>query len=99
MATSDPSNPFKGRIVNTTAPMRVLHRFEKPGGRVMEVRERKVATWEALEFLVFLDGDLLESQMFHGARLAEYPSAMAAVIKQHEDDGWEKAPIEDAAPS
>ena len=49
----------------------ILHKFTKAGGRVVEMRERKIAQWRALEFLAFVDGRLLETQMFHGARLAE----------------------------
>jgi hypothetical protein len=39
--------PFKGRILNTTPPMRVLHRFTKPG-RVAEIRERTVTQFHAI---------------------------------------------------
>lgn len=86
-------NPFKGRVKIPAPPMRVLHRFDKPGGRWVEIRERKVTRFEALEFLVFIDGHLLESQLFHGARLADYPSALAAVISQYVDDGWIQEPV------
>ena len=58
-----------------------------------EIRERKVFQWRALEFLVFIDGRLLESQMFHGARLAEYPSALSAVVAQYVNDGWIQEPV------
>jgi hypothetical protein len=54
----------------------------------MELRERHIAKVEAVEFLVFLNGLLLETQTFQGARLAEYPSALAAVVLQYETDGW-----------
>ena len=84
----DDTNPFKGKMATTSVPMTVLHRFTKPGGRWAEIRERKVTQFHALEFLVFVDGGLLETQMFHGARLAEYPVALAAVIQQYESAGW-----------
>lgn len=67
--------------------MAVLHRFTKPDGRWVEIRERKVTKWEAIEFLVFVNSQLLETQMFHGARVAQYPSALAAVIAHYVDDG------------
>jgi len=34
--------------------MRVLHRFEKPGARWAEIRERKVTQFRAIEFIVLL---------------------------------------------
>jgi len=69
--------------------MRRLYRFEKAGGHWAEIRERKVTQWQAFEFLVFVDGSLLESQMFHGARLPEYPAALAARVKQFSKDDWQ----------
>jgi hypothetical protein len=48
--------------------MRVLHRFTKPNGHWAEIRERKATQFRAIEFLVFLDGSLLESQMFQDTR-------------------------------
>lgn len=81
-------NPLKGRTINPTTPMRVLHRFTKPGGHWAEIRERKVTTFRAIEFLVFDDGSLLESQMFHNGREVEYPRDLKARIKQFTDGGW-----------
>jgi len=46
------SNPFKGRIVHVPKPMRVLHRFTKSGGHWAEIRERRVATFRAIEYIV-----------------------------------------------
>lgn len=66
-------NPFKGRRINAPAPMRVLHRFTKPGGHWAEIRERTVTTFRAIEYIVFVDGSLLESELFHSGREAEYP--------------------------
>lgn len=84
MANAD---PFKGRVMRAPAPMRILHSFKKGLSRA-EIRERKVISYNALEFLVFVDGSLLESQMFHSQRVAEYPGALAQRIKQFTDDGW-----------
>ena len=78
--------------------MRVLHRFTKPGGHWAEIRERKVTTFRAIEYIVFVDGSLLESELFHGGREAEYPAALEARIQQFIDGGWTETPI-DAAPS
>ena len=70
--------------------MRVLHRFTKPGGHVAEIRERVVTPFKALEYLVFVDGSLLESQMFHGARLDRYQPELEIRIAQFTDNGWMK---------
>jgi hypothetical protein len=69
-------NPFKGRVLNPTTPMRVLHRFTKPG-HWAEIRERQVTQFRAIEFLVFVDGSLLESRLFHNGREVEYPVELA----------------------
>lgn len=87
------TNPFKGRPVSAAPPMRVLHRFTKTGGHWAEIRERKVTQFRALEFIVFFDGSLLESQMFHGQREALYPAELEARIKQFTDDGWSPVPV------
>ena len=81
------SNPFKGRIANVSAPMRVLHRFTKPGGHWAEIRERTVTIFHAIEYLVFVDGSLLESALFHNGREAEYPKEIEVRIKQFIDGG------------
>ena len=83
-------NPFKGSRVKVSSPMTVLHRFTKPGGHWAEIRERKVTAFRAIEYIVFVDGSLLESEMFHGARVADYPAALQARLKQFTDGGWEQ---------
>jgi len=40
-----------------------------------------------------MDGSLLESQMFHNGREAQYPAALEARIKQFTDNGWMEAPM------
>ena len=72
---SSTTNPFKGGVASIPAPMRVLHRFTKPGGRVAEIRERTITQFKAIEFLVFVEGSLLESQIFHNGREVEYPAS------------------------
>jgi len=78
--------PFKGRTINMSAPMRVLHRFTKPG-HWAEIRERKLTTFRAIEYIVFMDGSLLDSMLFHNGREAEYPKELAIRIKQFVDGG------------
>lgn len=91
-------DPFKGRTTQVSAPMRALHRFTKPGGHWAEIRERKVTSFKAIEFIVFVDGSLLESQMFHHGREAEYPVELAKRIAQFVEGGWTEAPLDDATP-
>jgi hypothetical protein len=69
-------------------PMRVLHRFTKPGGHWAEIRSRNVNQFGALEFLVFVDGSLLFTQEFDGAREDDYLAALASRIAQFVDEGW-----------
>lgn len=47
---------------------------------------------------MFVDGSLLESEMFHNGREAQYPAALEARIKQFVDGGWTETSI-DARPS
>ena len=77
--------------------MRLLHRFTKPGDHWAEIRERKVTQFRAIEFIVFVDGSLLESQMFHSGREAEYPDALGQRIKQFVDGGWTEEPLGDTS--
>jgi hypothetical protein len=84
-------NPFKGRAIPPAPPMTVLHRFTKSGHRV-EILERRVTQFRAVEFFVFVDGALLESQMFHNGREDEYTAELDARIKQFVDAGWIERP-------
>ena len=79
--------PFKGRSASARVKTRLVRKFTK-GSRVVEVRERTVSAFQAIEFIVFIDGSLLESQMFHGRRLSEYPSALEHRAKRFTDDSW-----------
>ena len=83
--------PFKGRSASTRVETRLVRQFSK-GSRVAEIRERTVSTFQAIEFIVFIDGSLLESQMFHGRRLEEYGPALEVRAKQLTDDGWIEQP-------
>lgn len=90
---SDPT-PFRGRRNTAPLPTRTLYRFEEPGGHWAEIRERKVSTFGALEFLVSMDGSLLESELFHGGRLPGYREALEARIAQFVDGGWIEEPTD-----
>jgi hypothetical protein len=85
--------PF--RTTNITAPMRVLRRFTKPDGHWAEIRERRVTTFRAIEFIVFMDGSLLESELFHHGREAQYPAALEARIQQFLEGGWTEVPVDE----
>ena len=90
--------PFKGRIRNPSAPIRVLHRFTKPG-HWAEIRERIVTDFRGVEFLAFLDGELLDSQFFPQWREHDYPEALATRIKAFVDGGWIELPQPDQHPA
>ncbi len=85
--------PFNGKSARSKprSATRLLHQFHKPG-HIIEIRERSVTQFEALEFIVFYDGSLHESQMFHGARLPEYPTALEGRCQQLRDGGWIEDP-------
>lgn len=81
-------HPFNRRAITATPPMRVLHRFTKPGGHWAEIRERNATQPDAVELFVFIDGSLLVSQIFHTERQSEYPQELQIRIKQFIDEGW-----------
>ena len=84
--------PFTGRRVTATVPTRLLHRFTKPG-HMAEIRERRVTEFAAFEWFVYIDGEMTESQMFHGALVDRYPANLAARVQQFVEGGWiESAP-------
>ena len=85
--------PFTGRTRNTTEPTRVLHRFAKPIGHWAEIRERHFSRFPGVEYLVLVDGSLLESQMFYQGREVEYPTELAKRIAQFLDGGWVEVPV------
>ena len=71
---SNPS-PFKGRTTNVTAPMRVLHRFTKPGGHSAEIRERNVTQFRAIEYIVL--------SMVRRSKASYFTVAAKLNIRQH----------------
>lgn len=84
--------PFKGRTVNAKVETRLVRQFTK-GSRVAEIRERTISSFQAIEFIVFIDGSLLESQMFHGRRLKDCARAIEDRTKQFTDQGWREESI------
>jgi hypothetical protein len=79
---------FRGRNTLANAPLRVLYRFTKPGGHRAEICERQVTTFRAIECIVFVNGSLIEIELFHDGREAEYPSALAARVQQFLEGDW-----------
>ena len=62
---SDKVGPEPFRRIDDQVPMNILHRFTKPGGHWAEIRVRKVMRFSAIEYVVFVDGSLLGSELFH----------------------------------
>ena len=82
------TNPPERRSIEAATAMRVLHRFEKPDGHWVEIRERQVTELRALEVLVFVDGSLLVSQLFQSGGKAEHTDAIETRVKEFTDGGW-----------
>ena len=49
--------------------------------------------FRAIEYIVFMDGSLLDSMLFHNGREAVYPQELGARVKQFTDGGWVEAAI------
>jgi hypothetical protein len=71
--------------------MRVLYRFDGADGHWAEIRDRKVTQFNSVEVLVFVDGSLVVSQLFHDSREAEYVDALQTRVKELTDDGWTRS--------
>jgi hypothetical protein len=76
----------------TAVPARVVRRFVK-SGHVIEFHERTVTAFKAIEFIVFVDGEVRCSELFHGSRLPEYPSVLETRAKQLAENGWVEQPL------
>jgi len=85
--------PFRKRPIAPSNPTLTLHRFTKPGYRA-EIRERQVLQFHAVEYIVFVDGAMSDSELFHGGRAAEYPAAIATRIAEFVADGWIEVPAD-----
>jgi hypothetical protein len=88
MARDETYTPGGRAVVNVPVPMRVLHRFTKPGGHVAEIRERRIISFEALEWMEFIDGNLIETRMYHGARVPAYARELQERVGLLVDGGW-----------
>jgi hypothetical protein len=71
--------------------MRLVRRYLRPG-HVAEIRERTVVQIHAFEFFVFVNGNLIESQLFHGERLGSYGDELQACYAQFREGGWIEDP-------
>lgn len=91
MARDESYTPGGRAAVNVPVPMRVLYRFTKPGGHVAEIKERRITSFEALEWMEFIDGNLIESRMYHGERVPFYGAELLERIELLAADGWVEA--------
>src|SRR5688572_17515959 len=94
------TNPFKGRLITIVSPMRVIRHFSKDE-HVVELRERKVTQWAAIEWLLFVDDVLIESRMYHGDGVQRYAHELSEVIENLRSAGWQEnldaiRPVNDA---
>jgi hypothetical protein len=80
-------------LMPNAASMRLVRRYLKPG-HVAEIRERTVVQIRAFEFFVFVNGNLIESQLFHGrpARLICRRTAGRATRSFVTAGGWRIQP-------
>lgn len=90
MAADADTNPFKGRRVDVPVPTRVIRRFTNPRRCTAEIRERVITQFEALEWLLYIDGALVESRMYYGARSPLYGPELAEVVNDLKANGWEE---------
>jgi hypothetical protein len=80
-----------GVLMPNASSMRLVRRYLKPG-QVAEIRERTVVQINAFEFLVFINGSLIESQLFYGDRLGSYRDELQACCAEFRDGGWIEDP-------
>lgn len=67
-------------------------------GRVAEIHERAVTAFAAVEFIVFVDGSMMKSELFHGKRIADYPAALHALAERFMDNDWTEQPVNEPSP-
>jgi hypothetical protein len=73
---------------------RVIARFVKVGSTA-EIREREVTMFKALEWLVYVNGSITESRMYHGERVKDYGLELLARKGCFFEDGWIETPNDD----
>lgn len=92
MARDEHYTPFQSRKVAPSASPRLVTRYTK-GAHVIEIHERTVRGLEdAREWVVFFDGGLHESRMYHGGRAALYEPELAERVKALHEHGWTEEP-------
>ena len=74
-------------LMSNATALRIVRRFLKPS-QVAEIRERTVSQVRGFEFLVFINGSLIESQVFCGDRLGMYAHELQACCAQFQETGW-----------
>ena len=52
----------------------------------------------AVEFIVFVDGAMVRSELFHGKRLRDYPTAVEALAKRFAEHDWAEQPLMTPSP-
>lgn len=89
--------PFKGRKSRESTPTQVLRRFVK-SGRIAEIHERSLTALAAVEFIVFVDGSMMKSELFHGKRLPDYPAALKTLGERFKENDWIEQPLKAPSP-
>ena len=89
--------PFRGKHIDIKPATRVIGRFMKPGGNTAVIRERKVTQFAALEWMLVIDGQMIETRMYHGARLPAYVDELRECREHLIRSGWQ--PAEEATDS
>lgn len=89
MARDEHYTPGGRPVIQVPVPMRALHRFTKPGGHVAEIRGHRITSFEALEWMEFIDDNLIESRMYHGARVPFYGLELHERVELLTAQGWQ----------
>jgi hypothetical protein len=92
MSSDESYTPGGRRVVEVPVPMRVLHRFTKPGGHVVEIKERRITSFDALEWMEFVDGEMIESRMYHDERVPFYATELQERVEILIAGGWAPDP-------
>jgi len=67
---------------------RGLYSFTKPGGHRAEIREFALPQIKGLEFVMFVDGSPLISELFQSDRVTEYAEALSRRVAYLTEMGW-----------
>ncbi len=85
--------PFRGRAGAAPAPERAIYRFIK-GAERAEIRERTPRGLEGIEWLAFIGESLLESRLYHGARLASFAQELEERRAAFVAEGWTEVTLD-----